>query len=238
MSFTAKARIINFNQPLKEDVGIKYFDQDFSGLSLTKQEILSRTAQIRDLKIKINKSKIGFKGAYDFEDMCYEIIKVIFSTEFYKSQPIWHPYSITNKGRRKKVRDITLIIKLHKNQYPEPGCIWNIFKEYTDCKNITFECKNYAKTTKVTKKEISQLRDYLYPDTLGRFGIILNQFGIKNLNEKAIKEIERLYREKYIVFVFGKKDIINWIDEWIQCGSSENFFTKKYNDLLILISDR
>lgn len=164
----------------------------------------------------------GTKDAKMFEDVCKEICEVTLENSFKDHSVSFHPHTLAINGLQQRFRDITF-----PNQPvdTDQSCIWNVLRRDHNVKSFVLECKNYS-TSKISRDEIYQLFEYIDPDEHGRLGFLLTRDGEKTLDNTARSAIVRIKKDKYKFIVLSDKDLIEWINAYIDNGSPERFFNK------------
>jgi len=173
------------------------------------------------------------KRSKEFENICEELINLTFKKEFHNCKSCTQEREISFAGDLLRVLDISIF---NLPQDDHPNSIWNDIKKEDkyNCQKIIFECKNYSLRTKIRKEEIYQLYEYLDPQNIGRFGIILNKYGFSNLDKKAKAAIKRVKKDRYLILVLGKEEIQKWLEEWVENETCHQFFSEQISRFMSL----
>lgn len=131
-----------------------------------------------ELFIKLESTPKGKGGATAFEEICFELLKKIFSDDL----ALWDPQKKSNKDLYRF--DLLCRIKDEPDS-KKKQTFWRIMEQYFNSKYIIFEYKNYA--GKITQREIYTTERYLYQKALRNVAIIIARSGYDGNSEWAAK---------------------------------------------------
>lgn len=117
-----------------------------------------------ELIVKLDKCIEGRKGAYKFEDICYEIMKYV----LFDDLALWKRQKYSNNNIFRF--DLMCRIKDNTNK-----TIWTMIESFFNSKYIIFEFKNYK--DEITQKEVFSTSRYLYNKALRNVAIIIARNG-------------------------------------------------------------
>lgn len=133
----------------------------------------------------------GFATTY--EEMCYKLLKNIFSGEL----DLWKEQQRSNKDLYRF--DLLCRIKDRNDK-----TFWSILERYFNTKYVIFEFKNYS--DKITQKEVYTTEKYLYSKALRSVGIVVAAHGY---NDNAYWAAKGCLRENgKLIMLLETQDLI------------------------------
>lgn len=178
---------------------------------------------------KLNNLIAGKDAASEYENLCIEIIDILFQGHFYG----WLPEDLDNNI--KKFAQISTSDNSHRRDLIVPVNIgeipdfWKFVSKTLGSRYITFEFKNYAE--KIKQGQIYTTEKYLYTKALRTVAIL---FTRKGADENAIKAIQGAIREngKYML-VLEDNDVIEMLQIAKEGGDVTDLLFAKLDDLLM-----
>ena len=163
----------------------------------------------------------GSGGASQFEDICSDVLKKLFSG----SLTLWkrQPHSDLDLYRF----DLLCRIKFDENNNSEG--FWDIVERYFNSKYIIFEYKNY--TNEITQKEIYSTERYLYNKALRNVAIIIARNGFDDHSIWATKGCLR--ENGKLIILLDIEDINRMIQKKNDHEDPANVLLEKLDTLLI-----
>jgi len=155
-----------------------------------------------------------------YESICKSILETVLVQEFTTLVIDVQPRTPKMTGFNIIIRDILI-----QNNCGDSNSKWSELKSKYSCEEIVFECKNL--TTPVKAQHIFQLFLYL-TSKIGKFGIILSRNG--QLQESAVRAIEKLSKEDYMILVFKDEDLKTMLDNYAIGQNQEQFIGSKIQE--------
>jgi hypothetical protein len=169
----------------------------FLAKKLSGNQVTNKLTTAQRLIERLKNCPTGLEGWKQFENLCLEIIKFVFSDSFRNIR-------IKPQGRNYSGTDIRDFIIANSGNHE----LWRDLKSFYKCNNIIIECKNFE--SEIGNDEFRQISDYLEKDYIGQFGIILTRKGLSD--QGKIKQREFLSnRVKKLILVLAEEDIIDLI---------------------------
>jgi len=221
---------------LAENVGVN--SSDFQIVNVAQKQ--NKDAQVNRKKkadelygqlISVNRGK-GMGGnnyPKQFEDVCLDIIKLIFEDEFVDPPINKQTHIKSFNGKDYQITDIEVGVTRQRN---DAGNLWSDYCHELgeQLSRIVFECKNYNYS--ISDMEVYQLFSYLGMSS--KFGVllvrnscdnysVLDGRGINTKAYEALRKINNLGSGRHMIFVFGEKEIKSLLDAYVT-GSVIKFF--------------
>jgi len=117
-----------------------------------------------ELMKKLNDCVAGVKGAYEFEDVCFDLLKYIFSEDL----SLWKKQAKSNDGLFR----FDLLCRIKDNNSKS---FWSMMEKYFNSKYVVFEYKNYSE--KIKQNQVYTTERYLYRKALRSVAIIIAKNG-------------------------------------------------------------
>ncbi|MCI5166180.1 MAG: hypothetical protein D3903_08805 [Candidatus Electrothrix sp. GM3_4] len=157
-----------------------YDEYDIEVTSITEDQ---RNAKIEELLSRIRNINEGVKGAYDFEQWCFDSVKILFAGSLVNIE--LHP----NKNKLQQ-RDI---VATNQSEVPVWKRIYNDHKT----RQVIFEVKNI---NELNRDNFRQINSYL-SGTYGSVAFIICRGINNNLTRKEINWIKELHYEHKKIIV-------------------------------------
>lgn len=127
----------------------------------------------------------GRDGAFKFEDLCEEILRVLFSE--------YLDFLGRQKNSSDRMHRFDSVFRIKAGEIEDP---WLMFRDYFGSKYVLFEFKNKEK--KLQQNDIFITEKYLHRGALRRVAIIVSREGLSKSADRAIRGLLR-ENEKLIV---------------------------------------
>lgn len=193
-----------------------------SGMELRESELplgwLEHNAPIESLLKRLDGCPPGKKGWMEFEDICCNALKCIFTDEL----TLWKRQERSNS----ELYRFDLICRI-KDDVRDSA--WRLFATYFNSKYVVFEFKNYE--TRVTQKEIYSTEKYLYRKALRSVAIIISRNGY---DTHAIGAAKGCLREAgKLILLLTERDIKDMLNLMIEEQDPSGYLLDKVDELLI-----
>ena len=116
----------------------------------------------------------GREGAYNFEDVCTEVLRSVFSDDL----SLWDEQKKSNAGLYR----FDLLCRIKDDNHKT---FWTMLESFFGSKYVIFEFKNYSKP--ITQKEIYTTERYLYKKALRNVAIVITKNGFDDNSIWAAK---------------------------------------------------
>lgn len=171
-----------------------------------------------ELKNRLQTLNPGKKEFSEYEKLCTDILKILFSDSLYK----WKNQQKTNNGLFR----FDLICKIKSNI--EDDFFWTA-NNYFNTRYIVFEFKNYKQ--KITQQEIYTTEKYLYEKALRKIAIIISR---KGTDKNAMLAIKGCLREQgKLIISLTDEDLINMLNLHYKHENPAEYLSEKMDTLLI-----
>ena len=181
-------------------------------------EKYSHTLYKIDLQEKLRKIQPGKENAYEYEKLCEEIMRYLFSEniEFFDAQ-------------RKSNDGLYRFDYCGKIKHGNSNEFFDTIQKFFDTKYIVFEFKNY--TEEITQKEIYTTEKYLYEKALRKVAVIVSR---KGADENANKAARGSLREAgKLIICLSDENINKLIDIKNNSGDPGDFLEVLLDDMLM-----
>ena len=127
-----------------------------------------------ELMKRLNDCVAGMKGAFEFEDICFDLLKYVFSDDL----SLWKKQAKSNDGLFR----FDLLCRIKDNN---SKTFWSMVEKFFNSKYVVFEYKNYSKEIK--QNQIYTTERYLYRKALRSVAIIIAKNGYDEHAQWAAK---------------------------------------------------
>lgn len=141
---------------------------------------------VSELIQRLDECVAGSKGAYEFEDICFDLLNYIFSEDL----SLWKKQAKSNDGLYRF--DLLCRIKDHNHK-----TFWSMMEKYFKSKYVVFEYKNYS--GEIKQSQIYTTERYLYRKALRSVAIIIAKNGCDKHAQWAAKGSLREYGKLIII---------------------------------------
>lgn len=168
---------------------------------------------------KIKKCPAGKDNWGEYQTLVGEILEFLFCP------PLSLPLSQNSDAAKNNRRDFILPNYVLENN------IWKFFRETYKADFVVVDAKNSAKP--ITKQDVLQMGNYLKPDGVGAFGIIISRKGIGPSSAISVREMW-LYNHKMIV-VLDDSDVEQMLLDRKNGTEPAELIRKKIEDFRLLV---
>ena len=190
-------------QPKKSSIDLNFLIHDDYTQSLIKE---------------MEQCKSGNGMAREYEVLCHELLKNIFS----KDLALWKEQQQSNNNLYRF--DLLCRIKDGNEK-----TFWSIIERYFNSKYVVFEFKNYANT--ITQKEIYTTEKYLYAKALRSVGFIISANGY---DKNAYWAVKGCLRENgKLILLLSTDDLIKMNEMKIYNEDPADYLLEKLDELLL-----
>ena len=174
----------------------------------------------QELIDKLNKCKTGRKYYREFEDICCDCMKYLFSNALtlFESQI----YSNDDLYR------FDLICRVKNNSRSE---FWSIVEEYFKSKYVIFEFKNYSE--KIKQAEVYTTEKYLYKKAFRNVAIVVSSRGCDDNSLWAAKG--SLRENGKLIMLINKGDVIEMIKKKENSEDPSEYLLEILDGMLIAL---
>ena len=194
---------------------ITYFDNNVlsyfpeSEISIGK---LAKGSKAYELMMKLRNCPFGNEGWVEYQRISSDILSYLFSP------PLSKPIKQSETKKREQRRDMIINIPFNV------GNFWGWIQKEHNSIAVIVECKNSAE--KISNNELTKTSKYFSKHKLGKLGFILSR---KGLDDGALKEIKRLWKELEIMIIpLNDNDLINLLKIKANNGNPEMYVDEKY----------
>ena len=169
------------------------------------------------LLTELKDSDAGKEGAVEFEKLCYDVLKYIFSDDL----SLWKTQERSNDNLYR----FDLLCRIKDNNLKT---FWTMMETYFHSKYIIFEFKNYK--DKITQKEIYTTERYLYSKALRNVAIIIARSGF---DENSVWAAKGCLRENgKLIFPITVTDLIEMYEMKVNQDDPSEFLLNKIDSFL------
>lgn len=181
-------------------------------------DFLQHDNYIESLIEKLKLCKSGKKYFFDYEDICYSILELLFANEL----DLW-------KKQEKSNNDLYRFDLICRIKDDNKKTFWTIVENYFKSKYVIFEFKNYSK--KVTQKEIYTTEKYLYSKALRSVGIIITPNGY---DTNAFWAAKGCLRENgKLILLLTNNDLLQMIEMKKDEDNQSDYLLNKLDEILL-----
>lgn len=167
---------------------------------------------------KLIKLKSGKRDFANYENLCIEILKYLFSDYL----TLWNKQLKSNSD----IYRFDLCCKIKHGKVEE---FFDTILNFFNTKYIVFEFKNYK--TAITQKEIYTTEKYLYSKALRGVAIIISREGVDHNGMHAIKGCLR--ENGKLILCLSDEDLLNMLKLKDSSESPADYLSEKLDNLLL-----